>query len=68
MVSSIGIIPVYGTKPYVGFKPTIPHQLAGIRMEPPWSPPIATSTTFLATFMEESLETRMYHYDINPQT
>ena len=43
-VGSIDIAPVYGTRPQVGFKPTDPFQHDGIRMEPPWSPPIAMST------------------------
>ena len=33
--------PVYGTNPYVGLCPTTPHHAAGMRIEPPWSPPIA---------------------------
>ena len=34
-LDSIDHVPVQGTNPKVGFRPTIPHQLAGARMEPP---------------------------------
>ena len=44
-VGSMLEAPVYGTSPHVGFRPTIPVKLAGIRTDPPWSPPTAMSTT-----------------------
>src|SRR4026209_398208 len=44
-LGSSGAIPVYGTSPQVGFIPTTPHNAAGIRIDPPWSPPIASSTS-----------------------
>src|SRR5579864_6046816 len=46
---SIGMMPVYGTSPHVGFIPYTPQYDAGIRIEPPWSPPIAMSTSPAAT-------------------
>ena len=46
---SIGMMPVYGTSPHVGFIPQIPEKEAGMRMEPPWSPPIAMSASPRAT-------------------
>ena len=45
MVSSIGMMPVYGTSPCVGFMPYTPEYAAGMRIEPPWSPPSAMSTS-----------------------
>ena len=53
MVSSMGITPVYGTRPWVGLSPTMPHMDAGMRIEPPWSPPIAISTSPAATAAPE---------------
>src|SRR5690348_146951 len=49
MVFSIGNAPVYGTRPYVGLCPTVPQYAAGIRTEPPWSPPSARSARPAAT-------------------
>src|SRR6478752_2170366 len=49
MVNSIGNAPVYGTRPWVGLCPTVPHHELGMRTEPPWSPPIARSTSPEAT-------------------
>jgi hypothetical protein len=46
---SSGAIPVYGTSPQVGFMPTTPHSAAGMRIDPPWSPPIASSQSPAAT-------------------
>ena len=37
--------PSSGTRPQVGLKPTIPHQAAGMRIEPPESVPSATSAS-----------------------
>ena len=34
-VISMGKAPVYGTNPYVGLSPQMPHQLLGIRIDPP---------------------------------
>src|SRR4029077_11805442 len=45
MVNSIGNAPVYGTRPWVGLCPTVPHHELGMRTEPPWSPPIARSAS-----------------------
>jgi hypothetical protein len=42
-------IPVYGTRPVVGLRPTMPLQQHGRRIEPPWSPPIPRSTSPRAT-------------------
>jgi len=36
-------------RPRVGFRPTIPQQLAGIRIEPPPSEPSATGASPAAT-------------------
>src|ERR687898_830306 len=41
--------PVIGTSPQVGFSPYTPHQQDGVRIEPPWSPPSAMSTSPAAT-------------------
>ena len=49
MVISIGKMPVNGTSPQVGFRPTIPQNAEGTRMEPPSSHPTAMSTTLDAT-------------------
>ena len=49
MVNSIGNAPVYGTRPWVGLCPTVPHHELGMRTEPPWSPPIARSASPEAT-------------------
>ncbi len=49
MVISSSPMPVYGTSPKVGFSPTMPQWLAGMRIEPAWSPPIAMSTSPAAT-------------------
>src|SRR5262249_9028652 len=38
-------IPKCDTSPNVGLCPTIPQNAAGMRMEPPWSPPKAMSTS-----------------------
>ena len=53
-MGSIAIAPVYGTRPQVGFKPTDPFQHDGIRMDPPWSPPIAMSTSLDITYKVEN--------------
>src|SRR5262245_21128101 len=42
-------MPVYGTSPCVGYMPTAPQNEAGTRIEPPWSQPIARSTSHPAT-------------------
>src|ERR1700733_14488663 len=49
MVISIGKMPVNGTRPQVGFSPTMPQNAEGTRMEPPSSHPTAISTTLDAT-------------------
>src|SRR5579883_854160 len=41
--------PVIGTSPQVGLRPYTPHQADGVRIEPPWSPPSAISTSPAAT-------------------
>ena len=38
-------MPVYGTRPWVAFMPTMPQYDAGMRIDPPWSPPMARSTS-----------------------
>src|ERR1700677_2947921 len=43
------MIPVYGTSPHVGFIPYTPQYDEGIRIDPPWSPPSAISTSPAAT-------------------
>ncbi len=40
-------------RPRVGFRPTIPQQLAGIRIEPPPSEPSATGASPAATAAPE---------------
>jgi hypothetical protein len=42
-----------GTRPWVGLKPTIPQQAAGIRIEPPESEPSAASARPTATAAPE---------------
>ena len=42
-LDSMDQTPVKGTRPNVGLRLTIPHQLEGIRIEPPRSLPIAMS-------------------------
>src|SRR6266540_625307 len=44
-VCSVGNIPVYGTNPWVAFIPYTPENAAGVRIEPPWSPPSAMATS-----------------------
>src|SRR6185437_12116134 len=56
MVNSIGNAPVYGTRPWVGLWPTVPHHELGIRTEPPWSPPRARSASPAATSAALPLE------------
>src|SRR5579872_1722941 len=43
-VQDRGNTPRRDTRPYVGLIPTVPHQAAGPRMEPPVSDPIAMRT------------------------
>ena len=38
-----------GMRPRLGFRPTMPHQAAGMRTEPPMSVPSASGTQPLAT-------------------
>ena len=47
--------PVRLTNPYVGFKPTTPHNDAGVRIEPPVSVPSAAGTNPAATAAAEPL-------------
>ena len=49
MVASMGNAPVYGTSPKLALMPTTPDQPLGMRTEPPWSPPMAMSTSPVAT-------------------
>src|SRR4029077_7219822 len=49
MVNSIGNAPVYGTRPWVGLGPTVPHHELGLRTEPPSPPRVARSTSPEAT-------------------
>ena len=42
-------MPACDTSPNVGFSPTTPHQADGMRTDPAWSPPKATSTSPAAT-------------------
>ena len=46
-------IPKCDTSPNVGLWPTIPQNAAGMRMEPPWSPPNEMSTSPAATAAPE---------------
>src|SRR4051812_35679530 len=48
-VNEFGMTPCRLTNPYVGFKPTVPQQAAGLRTEPPVSVPIAPGTKPAAT-------------------
>ena len=43
--SLFGPAPVDGSSPLVGVRPLMPDQPLGIRTEPPWSPPLASSTS-----------------------
>jgi len=52
MLASSAQMPVYGTKPCVGFNPTTPHQAAGMRIDPPWSQPSAIWKTGIIYFTE----------------
>ena len=45
----VGITPVRGTRPNVGFMPTMPQNCAGMRLEPPSSVPSAAKATPHAT-------------------
>src|SRR5205823_9165935 len=56
IVCSIGKAPVYGTSPWVGLCPTTPQYAAGMRTDPPWSPPVAMSTTPAASSAPLPLE------------
>src|SRR6267143_775955 len=47
-------IPKCDTSPNVGLWPMIPQNAAGMRMEPPWSPPNEMSTSPAATAAPES--------------
>jgi hypothetical protein len=46
-------IPKCDTSPNVGLWPMIPQNAAGMRMEPPWSPPKEMSTWRAATAAPE---------------
>ena len=46
-------IPKCDTSPKVGLWPMIPQNAAGMRMEPPWSPPKEMSTWRAATAAPE---------------
>src|ERR687883_330291 len=46
-------IPKCDTNPNVGLCPRIPQNAAGMRMEPPWSPPNEMSTSPAATAAPE---------------
>ncbi len=46
-------MPARLTRPKVGLMPTVPHRLAGMRIEPPVSDPIATGTRRAATAAPE---------------
>ena len=54
-VGESGNTPSTGTRPNVGFRPTIPQYAAGIRIEPPVSVPSAWSHTPAATSAAEPL-------------
>src|ERR1700759_3535860 len=51
-----GMIPVRETRPSVGFRPTRPHQAAGMRTEPPESVPSAPKHMRVATAAAEPLD------------
>src|SRR5207244_3657091 len=48
-VCEFGITPYRLISPSVGFRPAIPHRLAGLRIEPPVSEPSAAGTNPAAT-------------------
>ena len=50
----VGITPVRGTSPNVGFMPTTPQNWAGMRLEPPSSVPSAAKAIPQATETAES--------------
>ena len=56
IVGSKLAMPVYGTSPKVGFSPTSPADIAGSRIEPPWSPPMPRSASPRATITAVPLE------------
>src|SRR5258705_2778879 len=41
--------PVVGTSPKGGYSPKSPHQVGGVRTDPPWSPPRAMGPSPAAT-------------------
>src|SRR5687767_16038504 len=55
-VATDGMMPVFDTRPSVGFSPTSPHQAAGIRTDPPESVPSAPKHIPAATAAAEPLE------------
>src|SRR5512138_193731 len=55
-VATDGMIPVFGTRPSVGFKPTRLHHAAGRRTEPPESVTSAAKHIRAATAAAEPLE------------
>src|SRR6188472_2596346 len=52
-VAESGKTPAPGTRPRVGFRPTTPHQAAGLRIEPPVSVPSAVRRRPAATATAE---------------
>ena len=46
-------IPKCEISPNVGFSPSVPQNAAGIRIDPPWSPPNEMSTSPAATAAPE---------------
>src|SRR5581483_12115864 len=52
-VQEMGTIPYVLTRPRVGFSPTTPQRIAGDRIEPDVSPPVAPSTIWAATAAAE---------------
>ncbi len=56
MLGASGHTPVSGIRPQVVFRPAIPQQAAGMRIDPPVSEPYETSASPLATATAEPLE------------
>jgi hypothetical protein len=51
-----GNTPARLTRPYVGFRPTVPHHAEGMRMEPPVSVPRAAKQSPAATATPDPLD------------
>ena len=56
MLEQKAIIPHLETRPYVGFRPVMPHNAAGCLIEPPVSVPVANEVISAATHAAEPPE------------